>query len=616
MQFSRRAVLGAGAGGAAVLSGCASSGSGNVSAPTDAASRMNAVLDQSVANSLRRSPERCTSLGLTEERAGYRFIDKVSDASKAAGREARAQLQQSLTALRAIDREALEPRDRVTYDVVETAWVNNLGTSAFEVGGGAGSPYQVTQLTGAYRSMPNFLNEQHPLRTTDEADGYLARIDGFVGQLDAESAIIAEDAAAGVIPPDFAIDKAILQLGRFADGGPNQNILVQSLVRRLPEQQGIPEASRAGYISRAEAAVRDGVIPAVRRQIEALQRVRPRAVHDAGIWRLPRGAEMYAAALVSRTTTTMTPDEIHDVGNELIRQLNAEMEVILRAEGLTRGSVAQRVQEISRRPDQLYPNTDAGREQILADLNQQTREIEAMMPRAFNTLARAQLEINRVPVFTEAGAPGGYYQRAALDGSRPGAYFINLRDTAEWPRFTLPTLNYHEGVPGHHWQISIQQESGSIPFIRSAMLGFSAFSEGWGLYAEQLADELGAYQNNRLGRLGYLQSATFRASRLVCDTGLHHKRWTREQAIQSMMEATGDLESSVTTEIERYCVNPGQACAYMIGRQAINRIRQQATTTLGARFDLKAFHDTMLANGAVPLSVLERVLADWAAAQR
>ena len=324
---------------------------------------------------------------------------------------------------------------------------------------------------------------------------------------------------------------------------------------------------------------------------------------------------MYSAALVSRTTTTMSPDEIHNVGVELIAQLNGEMDAILRAEGLTRGSVAERVQEISRRPDQLYPNTDAGREQILADRTAQTREIVAMMPRAFNTLARAQLEIRRVPPFTEAGAPGGYYQRAALDGSRPGAYFINLRDTAEWPKFTLPTLNYHEGVPGHHWQISIQQESGSIPFIRSAMLGFSAFSEGWGLYAEQLADELGAYQNNRLGRLGYLQSATFRASRLVCDTGLHAKRWTREQAIQSMMQATGDLESSVTTEIERYCVQPGQACAYMIGRQAINRIRQQTTATLGARFDLKRFHDTMLANGAVPLSVLDRVLADWAATQ-
>ncbi|MGD9981140.1 MAG: DUF885 family protein [Hyphomonadaceae bacterium] len=617
MHISRRAVLGAGAAGVAVLTGCASGALGpqEPATPASASAQLTATLDRVVGEILRRSPERCTGLGLTEERAGYKFIDKVSDASKAGARDYRAMLQRALTDLGAIDRSGLSAQETVTVDVVTTSFQNSVDSGAFEVGGGAGSPYVVTQLNGAYRSMPNFLNEQHPLRTVEEADGYLARIDGFAGQLDQETAIIGEDASAGVIPPNFVIDKALLQLGRFAEGAPSQNIIVQSLVRRLPDVASIPEASRAGYIGRAEAAVRDRVLPAIARQVAALQRVRPQAVHDAGIWRLPRGAEMYPVALRSRTTTTMTPDEIHDIGVELIAQFNGEMDAILRAEGMTRGSVAARIQALSRRPDQLYPNTDAGREQILADLNQQTREIEALMPQAFNTLARAQLEIKRVPPFTEAGAPGGYYQRAALDGSRPGAYFINLRDTGEWPRFTLPTLNYHEGVPGHHWQISIQQESGSIPFIRSALLGFSAFSEGWGLYAEQLADELGIYANNRLGRLGYLQSATFRASRLVCDTGLHHKRWSREQAIQSMMEATGDLESSVTTEIERYCVNPGQACAYMIGRQAINRIRQQTTATLGPRFDLKAFHDTMLANGAVPLSVLERVLADWAAAQ-
>jgi len=416
-----------------------------------------------------------------------------------------------------------------------------------------------------------------------------------------------------VIPPDFAIDKAILQLNAFASTAPRDTVIVQSLVRRLPNVAEIPEAERAAYISTAETAVRERVIPAFQRQIEALRAIRPRATHDAGIWRLPQGAEMYAVALRSRTTTEMSPDDIHNTGLELIAQFNAESEEILRAQGMTRGSLPERIQALSRRPDQLYPNTDAGREQILADLNAQTRHIESLMPQAFNTLAQAQLEIRRVPVFTEAGAPGGYYQRGALDGSRPGAYFINLRDTREWPRFTLPTLNYHEGVPGHHWQISIQQESGSIPFIRSALLGFSAFSEGWGLYAEQLADELGVYADNPLGRLGYLQSATFRASRLVVDTGIHHKQWTREQAIQSMMQATGDLESSVTTEIERYCVNPGQACSYMVGRLQINRIRDQARQTLGDRFDLKAFHDTMLANGAVPLSVLEQIMQTWAA---
>jgi uncharacterized protein (DUF885 family) len=309
----------------------------------------------------------------------------------------------------------------------------------------------------------------------------------------------------------------------------------------------------------------------------------------------------------------MTPDEIHDMGLELIAQYNSEMDAILQRQSMTQGSVAQRIQALSRRPEQLYPNNDTGRAQLLADLNVQVQGITALMPQAFTTLARAPLEIRRVPVFTQDGAPGGYYERASLDGSRPGAYYINLRDTREWPKFSLPTLSYHEGVPGHHWQVSIQQESGSIPFIRSALLGFSAFSEGWGLYAEQLADELGVYAENPLGRLGYLQSMTFRASRLVVDTGMHAKRWTREQAIQSMMEATGDQESSVATEIERYSVWPGQACSYMVGRQAINRMRETAQNTLGARFDLKGFHDTMLGNGAVPLSVLDAIMNEWSA---
>ena len=620
---SRRAVLGASAASLALLSACASTAnaphSAAASAPPapapDASAQLAARLDQAVTEMLRESPERCTALGVPEARAGGRYIDRLGDASKAGALRYRAIQQKALADLGRLDRGALPARDAVTLDVVVTSFQNSVANAAFEVGGGAGAPYVVTQLTGAYTDVPDFMDSQHPLRTRDEADAYLARLGEYVRQLDQESAIIAEDARQGVVPPDFAIDRALEQLGAFIAEAPARTVLVQSLARRLPAIADLPEGERTNYLARAESAVRDAVFPAYRRQIAALREVRPNAVHDAGIWWLPQGAEMYAAALRSRTTTTKSPDEIHDMGVALVAEFNAEMDAILKAQGMRRGSVAQRIRQLSRRRDQLYPNTDAGRAQILADLNQQTREMIAMMPRAFNTMAQARLEIRRVPPTTEAGAPGGYYQRATLDGSRPGAYYINLRDTGEWPRFTLPTLNYHEGVPGHHWQISIQQESGAILFIRSAMLGFSAFSEGWGLYAEQLADELGAYADNPLGRLGYLQSAAFRASRLVCDTGIHHKRWSREQAIQSMLEATGDLESSVTTEIERYCVWPGQACSYMVGRQAINAIRAEATAALGARFDLKAFHDTLLANGAVPLSVLQELARSWVAGQ-
>jgi uncharacterized protein (DUF885 family) len=609
-MYSRRTLLGATAASAALLAaGCQT----NTTAEGALApgQQLTAILDRTALEMLRASPERCTSLGVSEAQAGGRYIDRVSDASKDTARRYRGMLEGALRELGALDRASLSASDAVTLDVVSTSFTNSIANARFEIGGGASSPYVVTQLTGAYRSMPNFLNEQHPLTTPDQAEAYLARIDGFVTQLNQETAIIAEDSGAGYTPPDFAIDKALIQINAFLNTPPGQTVIVQSLVRRLPNVAEIPESERQAFIQRAETAVRDRAMPALQAQADALRAVRPRAVHDAGCWRLPRGEDMYATALRSRTTTDLSPDEIHTMGVELIALLNGEMDTILRAEGLTRGTVAQRVQALSRRPDQLYPNTDAGREQILADLNAQTRAIEALMPRAFGTLARAQLEIKRVPPFTEAGAPGGYYQRGTIDGSRPGAYFINLRDTAEWPRFSLPTLNYHEGVPGHHWQISIQQESSSIPFIRSALMGFTAFSEGWGLYAEQLADELGVYDDNPLGQLGYLQSAAFRASRLVVDTGMHSKRWSREQAIQSMMEATGDQESSVTTEIERYSVWPGQACAYMVGRQAINRLRDAAWSTLQDKFDMRGFHDTLLVNGAVPLSVLSGLVDGW-----
>ena len=621
MRTTRRDLLRASATGLALLAGCATGETAPAPPPTpappappaDPSARLSAALDRIVLQLLHEQPERCTSHGLTEARAGGRFMDRLGDASKDGARRYRGILENAMTELAAIDRDALSARDKVTLDTVATAFSNSIASARFEVGGGAGAPYVVSQLTGSYRTTPDFLDAQHQVRNGEEVEAYLTRVGEFVRQLDQETAIIAADASAGVIAPDFAIDKALVQLGVVTGAEAHQNVLVQSLVRRLPQTEGLSEAERARYIGRAETLVREQVLPAYARQVDALRAVRPRAVHDAGIGRLPHGPEMYAAALRSRTTTDLGPDEIHNTGLELVASLQGEMDAILRAQGMRRGTVAERMGQLALRRDQLYPNTDAGRAQILADLNQRTRDIVAMMPRAFNVLARAQLEIRRVPAYTEAGSPGGYYQRGALDGSRPGAYYINLRDTAEWPRFKLPTLNYHEGVPGHHWQGSIQQETGALPFIRGALLFFSAYSEGWGLYAEQLADELGVYGQDPLGRLGYLQSATFRASRLVCDTGIHAKGWSREQAIRSMREATGDRESSVATEIERYCVQPGQACAYMIGRQTINRLRQQATASLGARFDVKRYHDLLMATGAVPLNVLEGVVGDWAA---
>lgn len=574
---------------------------------------LGAVLDSLATNLLRDNPEFATSLAVSTERAGGPYLDRWTDLSREGFLRTRSILEQGLAALAPFADKGLTGQDAVSLEVVRTSLQNDVDSMRFEHGSGAGGPYMVNQIKGGYTWVPDFLDSQHPVTSKAQADAYLARLSGYARLMDQESAVVALDATAGVIAPSFCLDGAIRQLTAFASIAPEETVLVQSLARRAAEAQDIPEAEWATYAQRAEAIVRDEIMPAYQRQIAALQTVRGQATEDAGIWKLPDGEAMYAAALKNQTTTSLGPEEVHAMGVELVAELQAEIETILQAEGLTRGTVAERIQSISRRPDQLYANTDEGRAQLLADLNAQVAAVTARMPEICGTLAQAALEIRRVPPYVEAGAPGGYYQAAAPDGSRPGAYFINLRNTAEWPKYTLPTLTYHEATPGHHWQISIQQEAPGLPFVRTAMLGFNAYAEGWALYAEQLADELGMYANDRLGRLGYLQSAAFRASRLVVDTGLHVKRWTREEAIQSMLAATGDQRSSIETEIDRYCVWPGQACGYMVGRQEILRLRREAQAALGERFDLKGFHDTVLVNGSTPLSVTESLVRAWMA---
>lgn len=604
MEMSRRLLLSVSAASFA-LAACSRTGSSG---------DLNSILDNLVKQTMHELPEYSTSLAISEEQAGGRYIDRLSDASRA-GAERLLQISQTgVRQLQALNRDSLSAADAVTYDVVLTALQDGIASSHYKTGGGAQAPYTVTQLTGSYTGTPDFLVSQHPVTTRDQADAYLARLTAYGRVLDQESERVGLDATDGVIAPDFALDGALSQLGAFRSKPPGENILVTSFRDRLAQVADISDADKTTLVTQAEGIVRDTVLPAYQRQIDAITAIRPRATHDAGVWKLPDGEALYATALRAYTTTSMAPDEIHQIGLDLISQFTSEMDSILRAQGMTRGSVAERIGALGRRPDQIYPSTDAGREQLLAALNAQVAAIRARMPEVCGVQARAALEIKRVPEYTQAGAPGGYYQGAALDGSRPGAYYINLRDPAtEWPKFTLPTLTYHEGIPGHHWQIAIQQESGSIPFIRSALLGFSAYAEGWGLYAEQLADEMGMYANDPFGKIGYLQSATFRASRLVCDTGIHSKRWTREQAIDSMVAATGDQRSNITTEIERYCVWPGQACSYMVGRQAINRMREGARTTLGTNFDIKGFHDAVLTNGSTPLSVTESLVSQWVA---
>lgn len=614
MSLSRRTILATGAA-AAVVAACQPKAP--APAAGDAAAKaLGALLDEIATAALKESPEYATALAVPEAQAGGPYASRLSDLSMEGQVRRAKMISDYLVKLKAVDRTKLTPADAVSLDVVSTAFANYERGNAFgygKFGLGEPAPYVVTQLDGGFVNIPDFLDSQHAITDKTLAEAYVARLDGFATMLDQETARITADAGAGVIPPDFILDGALKQLKGFAAQKPAATILVASLARRVKGLADLDAAGQAALVKSAEAIVKDKVLPAYGRQIEALSAIRPKAVHDAGVWRLPQGGAFYEAALAAQTTTTMSPDEIHTMGLDLVASISAEMDAVLKSQGLTKGSVAERVQSLSKRPDQLYPNTDKGRAELLGALNAQVEAVTARMPEQFGALAKAKLAIKRVPEYIQAGAPGGYYQPAALDGSRPGAYYINLRDTAEWPKFTLPTLTYHEGVPGHHWQISIAQESMGLPFIRRALLNFNAYAEGWGLYAEQLADEIGMYADDPLGRLGYLQSAAFRATRLVVDTGMHAKQWSREKAIDYMLGVTGDQRSSVVTEIERYAAWPGQACGYMVGRQVINRLRDGAKAKLAAKYDQKAFHDVVLTNGSVPLSVLEALVAEWSA---
>ena len=562
------------------------------------------LLDEFVQADLRRSPQEATSLGLdTGVLAGQRA--RLRDVSPAAMARDKAETADRLRRLATIDRARLSGMAAVNYDTVAYIYgVQNEANRRFDYGIGPGRPYAISQLTGAYQGVPDFLDNQHPIINKADAEAYLDRLEAFAAVMDQEIEVARHDAALGTIPPDFILDRALGQMAQFRATPADKSTLVNSVARRA-KAKGI----EGDYAGRATTILEERVLPALDRQIALLTEWRRGAVADAGVWRLKDGEAYYANALKSGTTTNLTPEEVHQVGLDQVASLSGRIDTILKSQGMSRGSVGERIHALYQDPRYRYPNTDEAKVQLIADLNTQVRDMQGRLPKYFATLLKATVEIKRVPKVIEAGAPGGYYNQASLDGSRPGIYWINLRDTAEVPRWTLPTLTYHESIPGHHLQLSLQQEA-DLPLIRKATF-LSAYGEGWALYAEQLADEMGVYQNNPLGQVGYLQSALFRACRLVVDTGLHAKRWPRERAIQWMADHDGDQVSAVTTEVERYCVWPGQACSYKIGVNTWNRLRDKARAALGAKFDIRRFHDAGLLAGAMPLTVLEGVIDDW-----
>ncbi len=567
--------------------------------------RLNALFDVFMDERLTKNPEQLTSLGLDKGKYAWAKA-KLTEASLQRVREFKQENASRLQRLRAFDRSLLAGSDLANYDTVEFQMETIARTEPFEYGDGV-RPYVVSQLTGAYQSIPTFLDRQHQIENKEDAEAYLARLRAFAVVLDQETERVRHDAGLKVGPPDFLIDRALEQMRNLRSAAPGDSILTTSIATRT-QKLGL----EGSYGADAARMVAEEVYPALDRQMQALAELRPAAVHEAGVSRLPQGAALYAVALRQAITTNMSPDEVHQLGLEQAKELSARMDALLRKQGKKTGTVAERMRALAKDPQYLYPDTDAGRQQILDYCNSLITALQPHLPKYFHVRPKAPVEIRRVPPYTEAGAPGGYYQIPALDGSRPGAFYINLRDTSEWPRWALPTLTYHESAPGHHFQLALVLEMPSLPLIRKAGgAGFSANTEGWALYAEQLCGEMGLYDSDPLGRLGMLQAAIFRAARCVVDTGLHVKSWSRERAIDYMVATTGENPAALTTEVERYCTWPGQACSYKVGHTRWLKLRAEAQRRLGAKFDIRDFHDVGLTAAPMPLAVLERVIEEW-----
>jgi uncharacterized protein (DUF885 family) len=574
------------------------------------------------------SPELATQAGVSVEAAGGPYAGRLDDRTALAVEARRSAALRRYTELRALNTGRLDEADALTHAVLREQFAAAAGGAAFEYGTfsplGGISPYVLNQMDSAFLTLPSFLDDRHDVRNEADAENYLARLRAAADAIDAETERARADAERGVRPPVFIIDATISLLDGVLAEPPIRQIYVTGFRRKLDALAAAEtgEAARAeiaqrnlAYVARAEAIVRDHVLPAHRRAATFLRAERANATDEAGVSRLPRGAEYYAAALRIETTTDLTPAQIHRSGRERVEALTNQLDIALRRVGLTAGPVGERLAQLTADPRYRYAETDEGRAQLLADVRARVDQMMERAPQWFGRMPRAPLEVRRVPEFLEASQSGAYYNSPSLDGATPGIYYVNLRDLSEMTRIDLPTQDYHEAAPGHHFQIALAQEIADTPLLRR-LVSFNAFSEGWGLYAEELADEQGFYDGDPIGRIGFLRWQLWRAARLVVDTGLHAQNWTRQQAIDYLVATTGDTPGVIATEVDRYIVWPGQACGYEIGRREIMRLREQARNDLGPDFDLRGFHDAVLLSGEVPLGVLAGLVRDWIPEQR
>jgi uncharacterized protein (DUF885 family) len=541
------------------------------------------------------NPEQASSLRLFSGDVQDRLDGQLSDIGDAAAHARIASAKEGLTELKKFDRSKLTPEQKISAEMMEYQLSDIVAEEPF-----LAYNFPLNQFGGVQVRLPTLMTDVHPMRNMRDAENYLARLSAAAPKIDQAMAIMQDRAKQGIYLPGFISVETVGQMKRFTAPQPADNILVTSFAERLKKIGTIDAAKKTAMLESAEKLVRDSVYPAYRGAMDGLATVNSKSSNDAGLWRLPKGAEAYAFALRRYTTTAMTPEQIHQKGLDEVMRIEKEMDGLFHKIGYTDGTITERFEKLQ--ADYSYPDTPDVREKVLADYAKILKENNERSLEAFDRRPKAACIVQRIPAFQEANAAANY-QGPPKDGSRPGIFRVPMPGP-KFPKPGMRTLAAHEGIPGHHFQIASQVEMTTLPAFRrqNAFGSMSAFTEGWGLYAERLASELGWYKDDVPSDLGRLNGELFRARRLVVDTGIHAMKWTREQSI-----AYGIRQS----EVDRYVMMPGQACSYKIGQMKMLELREEAKKQMGAKFSIKAFHNVVLGNGSIPLTLLARVVADW-----
>ena len=550
-------------------------------------------------------PELLSSLGLVEQFGFTSHNGKLSDESPAHQKKVFERWKRDLADLRAYPLDRQSPSQRLSTHVLEWFVERQVEGEKYQW-----HNYPVNQLFGVQNQFPSFMANTHRLLAKRDCDYYVMRLDALPKKFDQLLDNLKVREQKQILPPRFVVEEVLKEMSDFIAKPASENILATSFKSRAAKIDNLTALQRADFQTRVETAVTGRVYPAYEKLIDYFREILPKTTTDDGVWKLPDGGAYYTYLLRDNTTTTLKPDEVHELGAREVARIEGEMRAILDANRFAGQPIGQSMEKLAKDPRFLFSNDDKGRADAMAEYTRLITEATERSKQLFLAAPRAKLEVRRVPQFKEATAPGAYYEGAAMDGTRPGVFYANFRDMREVPRWSMPTLAYHEGVPGHHWQISTAQELKGLPQFRK-VIPFTAYAEGWALYCEWLAKKSGWYDSDPFGDLGRLQAELFRAVRLVVDTGIHAKRWTREQAIAYMREKTGMGEKEVTSEIERYIVSPAQACAYKVGMLKIQELRARAEQELGTKFDQREFHDALLKNGALPLEILEEQVKEY-----